>query len=175
MGIQRGSVAVVVVDHRKVQAFLDGGAEVEAPPLSGREVGRPARRDHPIGARRSGRVGTIGSDVFVLDGGKLALFPNGGPLTITGTQLDISDGVLDANSQSLVFEVDVITDKVVLTLGQLNVGAGVLEFDDFNFIDSGVVPGTYALFDTTQDIFGALGTNLSGFIGLFPASIALAD
>ena len=56
VGVQGRGVAVVVVDHREVQSFLDGVADVEAPPLGGGKVGGPASRDHAIGAGRPRRV-----------------------------------------------------------------------------------------------------------------------
>ena len=63
-----------------------------------------------------------------------------------------------------------------LTTGQFGIGTGVLEFDDFAFTAvSGFGPGTYTLFDSTQDVFGTLGSSLSGTVGGFSATIALAD
>ena len=55
VGVQRGGVAVVVVDHREAELALERLAHVEpAPALC--EVGRTLRADHPGGRRRPGRV-----------------------------------------------------------------------------------------------------------------------
>ncbi len=123
-----------------------------------------------------GGNGSIGADVYVLGGGKLSPGTSPGTLTVTGTTLDFSDAVNATNTQSLVFELGTASDRVNLTTGQFGIGTGVLEFDDFAFsAGSGFGPGTYTLFDSTQDVFGTLGSSLSGTVGGFSATIALAD
>ena len=123
-----------------------------------------------------GGTGTIGSDLYITGTGKLSPGASPGTLTVTGTTLDFSDAVNAANSQSLVFELGTTSDRVNLTTGQFGIGTGVLEFDDFAFTaGSGFGPGTYTLFDSTQDVFGTLGGSLSGTVGGFSATIALAD
>jgi hypothetical protein len=97
-------------------------------------------------------------------------------LTITGTTLDFSDAVFAANTGALIFELGTVSDRVNLTTGQFGIGTGVLEFDDFAFTaGGGFGPGTYTLFDSTQDVFGTLGSSLSGTVGGFSATLALAD
>ena len=123
-----------------------------------------------------GGSGSVGADVYVLGGGKLSPGTSPGTLTVTGTTLDFSDAVNAANTQALVFELGTTSDRVNLTTGQFGIGTGVLEFDDFAFTaGSGFGPGTYTLFDSTQDVFGTLGSSLSGTVGGFTATIALAD
>ena len=123
-----------------------------------------------------GGNGTIGSDVYILAGGKLSPGTSPDTLTITGTQLDVSDAVFGTNTQALVFELGTVSDRVDITTGQFGLGLGVLEFDDFAFTAGpGFGPGTYTLFDSTQDVFGSLGANLAGTIGAFGATLSLAD
>ena len=123
-----------------------------------------------------GGNGTIGSDVYILAGGKLSPGTSPGTLTVTGTQLDVSDAVFGTNTQALVFELGTVSDRVDITTGQFGLGLGVLEFDDFAFTAGpGFGPGTYTLFDSTQDVFGSLGANLAGTIGAFGATLSLAD
>ena len=120
--------------------------------------------------------GSIGADVYLLSGGKLAPGTSPGTLTVTGTTLDFSDAVFAANTQSLVFELGITSDLVNLTTGQFGIGSGVLEFDDFAFTAaSGFGPGTYTLFDSTQNVFGTLGASLSGTIDGYTATLALGD
>ena len=61
MGIQRGGIAVVVVDDGNAEAVLQRGAEVEPVPLRLGEVRRALRGDHPVRARRPGRAETDGA------------------------------------------------------------------------------------------------------------------
>ena len=56
------------------------------------------------------------------------------------------------------------SDKIVVT-GGLNIGSGVLEFNDFVFTDvQNIQATTYTLIDATS-ITGTLGANLSGTFG----------
>lgn len=120
--------------------------------------------------------GSIGADVYVLAGGKLAPGTSPGTLTVTGATLDFSDAVTAINTQSLAFELGTTSDRVNLTTGSFGIGSGVLDFDDFAFTaGAGFGPGTYTLFDSTADVFGTLGTSLSGTISGFGATLALAD
>ena len=50
VGVERGGVAVVVVDHRYPHVLFDGAAEVEPAPLRFGEVRRPPGRDDTLGA-----------------------------------------------------------------------------------------------------------------------------
>ncbi len=123
-----------------------------------------------------GGNGTIGASVFVFSGGKLSPGTSPGTLTVTGITLDFGDAVFAANTQSLVFELGTISDRVNLTTGQFGIGIGTLEFDDFAFTaGSGFGPGTYTLFDSSVAVFGNLGTSLSGTIDGYTATLALGD
>jgi hypothetical protein len=131
----------------------------------------------------TGHVNTSGdAGVTVLAGGKLAPGASAGVLHMnlgTGV-LDISDAVLAANSQSMQFELAAIgaSDQVQLTnvATGLNIGSGVLEFNDFVFTNlGGLTSGPYTLFDTGLPIIGTLGSSLSGSIGAFSATLGLGD
>jgi autotransporter-associated beta strand protein len=123
-----------------------------------------------------------GGSVAVLPGGKLSPGTSTGALTITlsgGGGLDITNGVIAANSQSLIFELGApgASDKISLIGGPLSIGSGGLEFDDFVLTAvSGFVPlADYVLFDGTMPILGTLGANLTGTVNGFTATIQLAD
>ncbi len=124
-----------------------------------------------------GGTGTIGGDLYITGTGKLSPGTSPGTLTVTGSTLDFSDAVFATNTHALVFELGSTSDRVNVTTGQLGIGTGVLEFDDFTFTESaGFGPGTYTLFDSTQDLFGALGANLSGtIVGDLVGTLSLAD
>ncbi len=90
--------------------------------------------------------------------------------------LNIKHAVVDANTQTLLFDLDSIanSDKVVLTAGTLFIGEGGLEFDDFVFNPlSGFGPGIYTLFETSDGIDGSLGTSLSGGIGAYTGTLSI--
>ena len=149
--------------------FVQGGTLLITGSLSGSTV------EVQSGGTLGGN-GTIGSDVYILAGGKLSPGTSPGTLTITGSQLDVGDAVFGTNTQALVFELGTVSDRVNITTGQFGLGLGVLEFDDFAFTAGpGFGPGTYTLFDSTQDVFGTLGANLAGTIGAFGATLSLAD
>ncbi len=133
----------------------------------------------------TGSITTAGNaGVTVAAGGKLAPGASIGTLTMNlGTgSLNISAAVTASNSQSLVFEIGgtptSTSDKVVLSgTTVLNIGTGVLEFNDFAFLDiQNIATGTYTLFDSSTTITGSLGSTLSGsfFNGIF-GSIAFAN
>jgi hypothetical protein len=65
---------------------------------------------------------------------------------------------------------------VLFTSGTLNIGTGVLNLNDFVFSDAGgFAPGTYVLFDGVAPITGTLGTNLTGAVLGFSATLGFAD
>lgn len=120
-------------------------------------------------------------NVNLLAGGKLS--PGGGigtlTVTLNGGALDIGPAVTLANSLALLFDLDLpgASDKVTLTGGAMNIGLGVLEFDDFTFTPlAGFVPeADYVLFDGSLPLAGTLGTNLTGMVNGFTAELLLAD
>lgn len=123
-------------------------------------------------------TGTTNNGVTVAAGGKL--FPTAAAQSLrmdlgTGS-LNISGAVTAANTQSLVFTLGTVSSMISLTdaASTLNIGTSLLEFDDFAFTPgSGFAPGIYTLFDTSNAITGILGSNLSGMIGGFNASISM--
>lgn len=95
-----------------------------------------------------------------------------------GGKLDVIGGVTAANSQSLLFELDTpaSSDRVSLTGGALEIGTGVLEFDDFAFtLLAGFNSGDYLLFDGNTAISGTLGANTTGALGALTGELQLAD
>lgn len=108
-------------------------------------------------------------------------------LTINGTispgnspgmlSLSLGAGTLDLGADvNLVFELGTVSDLVNLTTGTLDIGAGTLGFDNFSFSAlSGFGAGEYTLFQTTETIQGSLGTNVSGLIGGFTATIGFDE
>ena len=120
-------------------------------------------------------------NVTLASGAKLspgAAANTAGTLTLSlgsGT-LDISAMVTPVASVSLLFDLGALnaSDKVVLSSGTLNIGSGVLNFDDFNFNAlAGLQAGTYTLFQTPNPINGTLGPNLTGVLGGYNATLAM--
>jgi len=138
----------------------------------------------------TGTLGGTGSitpaaagNINLLDGGKISPGLSAGTLSATfssGGKLDITAGVTASNSQALIFELGtpLASDRITLTGGALEIGTGVLEFDDFVFTTlAGFVPenGVYLLFDGNTPISGVLGNNLTGDIGGGIGRLQLAD
>lgn len=129
----------------------------------------------------SGSITTANANVTVSAGGKLAPGADTpAALTInSGTAgLNVSGAVTAGNSQSMLFTLGAVagSDQLILSGGTLNIGSGVLEFDDFSFDTvAGFGSGAYTLFDTTSTITGTFGTNLTGTIAGMDATIAFAN
>lgn len=122
----------------------------------------------------NGTITTIGNaGVTVATGGKLSPGTSPGTLKMDlGTGLlDISAAVTNVASGSMLFDLDTpgSSDEVLLTNANsgLNIGTGVLEFDDFVFTTTGnvAIGNVYTLFDTGKAITGTLGGNLGGNLG----------
>ena len=80
------------------------------------------------------------------------------------------------NPGSLEFELGTASDKVMISSGGLNIGTGVLEFDDFLFTELvGFGNGDYVIFDSTTAIAGTLGPIISGTIGDYTGELQFAD
>jgi hypothetical protein len=87
--------------------------------------------------------------------------------------LALGTGSLDLSNAAgffgyLQFQLGPTADRVLLSSGNLNIGTGGLDLDDFTFTDvGGIAEGTYVLFDTNNSITGTLGdvlqANLLGF------------
>ena len=116
-----------------------------------------------------GGAGTVGDGVAVSVsiGGKLSPGNSAGTLTFalgTGT-LDLTNAATSGFG-SFEFELGTTSDLIRLTSGGLNIGTGVLEFDDFLFtLLGGFDNGDYLLFDSTVGIVGSLGANVTGSLG----------
>jgi hypothetical protein len=91
--------------------------------------------------------------------------------------LNVSAAVAPTGSAALAFELGAFSDQVTLPSGTLNIGSGVLAFDDFTFSDAGgLTTGIYPLFDSSVPIAGTLdAAHVTGTIGTFNAALALAD
>jgi len=106
-------------------------------------------------------------------GGMLAMGPNPGEVGIFSANLgagvmDISGAVGGANTGSLLFDLAAIgaSDQFQLFAGTLAIGNGELEFADFDFTAlAGIQEGDYTLFDTSENINGTLGADLTGIFG----------
>jgi len=122
----------------------------------------------------NGTITTLGNaGVTVASGGKLSPGTSPGTLNMNlGTGLlDISGAVTNVASASMLFDLDTpgSSDEVLLTSANsgLNIGSGVLEFDDFVFNPTVnvAIGNVYTLFDTSKPITGSLGGNMAGSLG----------
>ena len=124
----------------------------------------------------SGAITTAGNgSVILFSGASLAPGNTVGTLTATLTlgQFDISGAA--GGTGAFKFELGTTSDQVKIVTGALNIGAGVLNFDDFVFGDAGGFgTGTYTLFDTSAGIVGSLGGNLSGTVGGLTGTLSLS-
>ena len=121
--------------------------------------------------------GMVLGDIFLGSGSELAPGESVGTITFGGN-LNLGSAITPMASGALGFELDVpgSSDQVILSSGILSIGAGQLEFDDFNFTPlSGFGLGDYTLFDTTMLLSGDLGPNTSGLIGIYSAELQLGD
>jgi fibronectin-binding autotransporter adhesin len=118
---------------------------------------------------------TTPGDVTLLNSASLAPGSLGiGTLTADVGIFDLSPAA--GGIGAFQFELGATGDKVTLTDGVLNIGTGVLEFEDFAFMDvGGLDEGTYTLFDTAAAITGTLGANTSGTIGAFAATLSTSS
>lgn len=128
----------------------------------------------------NGTLTSAGGDVILASGSHLAPGTSPGVLTVdlTGGTFDISGAVTPAASAALVFELgNPDSDGVLLNNTFLNIGNGVLGFDDFVFsAAAGFGEGTYVLFNGTSPITGSLAGNLSGAVaGSYLGTLGTAD
>jgi autotransporter-associated beta strand protein len=145
-----------------------------------------AKVDLATGGTLAG-IGTIapasGGNVTLLAGGKLSPGQafTAGTLNITlsgGGALQVAAGVAGVNTQALLFDLDpFLSDKITLDGGALNIGSGVLEFDDFAFTPSGSFDpaATYTLFDSSLPIVGTLGAARTGILSGQPFQLQFAN
>lgn len=124
-------------------------------------------------------VPALDGNVSLLESGFLSPGDGGvGTLTTTlsGTgEFNLSGSVTGGSNLSLFFDLNTpgASDKVVITGGALNIGAGELEFGDFFFTTGvGFGEGTYVLFDGSV-ITGTLSANVTGSVGGFDATLEI--
>jgi len=119
--------------------------------------------------------------VTLASGGKLAPgVANGAAGTLT---MNLGSGVLDlsgglsGDSGALLFNLGASSDKILLSgSSTLNIGASLLDFGDFSFTaDAGFAPGVYTLIETStvNAISGVLGSNLTGTVGSYTATLSV--
>jgi fibronectin-binding autotransporter adhesin len=141
----------------------------------------------------AGQLTKFGSGTFALTGNNA--FTGGitaGDGVLSMAQLDVSrlitgtspgtlavagNGTLDVstanNAGGLVFRLGTASDLVTVT-GNLQIGSGTLNFDDFTFTPgSGFGPGSYTLFSPAA-LLGSLGGSTSGTVGGLPASLQVS-
>ncbi|BCX48444.1 hypothetical protein HAHE_23520 [Haloferula helveola] len=120
-----------------------------------------------------GGTGIIGGNVKVGSDANVAPGASAGTLTVLG-DFDLFD--MSSGAGVVEFELDAIgaSDQIAVT-GQLGLGSGTLEFDDFTFTDlGGLENGTYVLI-TSGGIFAgdSLGASLAGPVGSGTGTLAL--
>ncbi|MDB6150765.1 MAG: hypothetical protein JWQ44_2213 [Chthoniobacter sp.] len=100
-------------------------------------------------------------------------------VTLPGSTFNIAGAVTPAASAALEFDLDGpdFSDRVIITGGALNIGSGVLEFDDFLFLPSFSFDpsATYTLFNGNTAIAGALGVRINGNVAGQPYQLQFAD
>lgn len=120
-----------------------------------------------------GGIGTVqtGGNNVVVEG---FLDPGNSPGTLT---FDLDTGALDIGAAEVLrFTLGATSDSVVLDSGTLDLGAGTVDFDTFDFLTgAGFGPGDYLLFESPATIQGMLGSNLTGSIDGFFSTLYLAD
>jgi autotransporter-associated beta strand protein len=124
----------------------------------------------------SGSIATVANGSVTLFKGAL-LAPGNTVGTLTATlgagQFDLSGAA--SGTGAFKFELGTTSDQIAVASGTLNIGSGVLNFDDFVFSDAGGFgAGTYTLVDTSAAVSGTLGTNLSGTISGLSATVSLS-
>lgn len=97
--------------------------------------------------------------------------------TAAGTLAVAGNGTLDVSTANdaggLAFRLGTASDLVTVA-GNLQIGSGVLNFDDFSFTaESGFGPGSYPLFSSTL-LLGSLGGSTSGTVGGLPATLEVS-
>lgn len=115
----------------------------------------------------TGSIITSNQNVVFNSGAKLSPGASPGNLTFdTGSgQLDLTGAISGSASGALNWEIDstpASSDLVTLT-GTLNIGSGLLEWDDFQFTPGTITNGSViTLIDSTNTITGTLGSSVSG-------------
>jgi autotransporter-associated beta strand protein len=113
----------------------------------------------------SGALGNATTGAVTAQAGAFLAPGDGGAGTLTfNGALDVSG--LASGTGGLLFDLGATSDQIVLSAGTLNIGAGILNFDDFNFTTlTGFDVGSYTLIATSTSIVGTLGSALTGTVG----------
>jgi len=126
-----------------------------------------------------GGTGSIGlaanSSANVLSGGVLtASSADSLAFVLSGVgTLDVSGAL--GGATSMFFSLDAPASTVISITGGLNIGTGILNFDDFSFTaDGGFGEGTYTLFGGANALTGTLGSSLIGTISGKTSTISLS-
>jgi hypothetical protein len=76
----------------------------------------------------------------------------------------------------MLFTLDAPTSTVVAIAGSLNIGTGILNFDDFTFSTTGnFAAGAYKLFGGASSLTGTLGSSLTGTVGGLDSTISILN
>jgi autotransporter-associated beta strand protein len=179
-----GSLTLTELNTYTGPTIVDDGTLVIAGSLSG-----TARVDVLAGGTLAGGGSIVlapglAGDLNLLADGKLSPGSGVGTLSTTfagGGELNLVPAVSQSSVGALLFELAEVaaSDRVALNGGALNIGTGVLAFNDFVFSTlPGFNAGTYTLFDASTPIIGTLDpntANLTGTVGGLMASLAMAD
>ncbi len=131
----------------------------------------------------SGTVQVDTAGIATVAGAKLVPGTDGtvGMLTVAPTtKLDLSGTLAPVAPTTAALKFDLATpaasDKIDLTTGTLDIGAGLLELDDIAFTTlAGYASGTYTLISTNAAITGTLGAGVTGTVGGRTATLSLGD
>jgi autotransporter-associated beta strand protein len=127
----------------------------------------------------TGIIGLANQNVTLAGGGQISPGVGVGTLTInTGAgQLDLSQAIA-SDSGALLFDLGSPaaggSDSLALGSGTaLNIGGGLLGLEDFTFsLQTNFTGGTYLLISSSSPIVGTLGTNLTGTIEGYAATLS---
>lgn len=120
-----------------------------------------------------GGSGTIGGTQTTVSG---TVSPGGNG---TAGTLTFTNNLIFNSTTKLTFDLGAVdaSDKIAITSGALQIGAGLLNFDDFTFNTiAGFAGGTYTLIDVLSltSISGTLGDSLSGTVGGQAATLSIS-
>ncbi len=153
------------------------------------DVNQPTTMSYGGAITGAGQLTKAGSGTFALSGnnaftGGITITDNAGAGGISMTQLTVSQllpggspgtlavggaGTLDISTANgaggLAFRLGTASDLVSIASGNLQIGSGLVTFDDFTFIpSSGFDIGTYTLFSSNA-LLGTLGSSTTGPVG----------
>ncbi|MES2569575.1 MAG: autotransporter-associated beta strand repeat-containing protein, partial [Verrucomicrobiota bacterium] len=174
-----GTLTILTKNSYTGPTHVNGGTLLVTGSLSGSTVA--VENGAILGG--SGTITTNNQPFVIEAGGRLSPGAEVGNLTVnTGSAtLDLSAALSSPQNGTLLFALDLpeASDKITLAGGSLNIGTGLLRFEDFAFTTlSGFSPGTYTLIETGLPILGSLdanAANLSGILSGQSATLSLGD